>query len=995
MQVEPDEATIPAVFAEVAARFAGRVALAEGTRLTTYRELAEQADAIATALRQRGVGRGSLVGLWAQRSSRTVAAILGTLRAGAAYVPFDPSYPPNQLRFMFEDSAPALMLVQRLPAGDDGVAPFWSGPSLDIDADLGPSGDDLPPVGDIAPEDLAYVMYTSGSTGRPKGVMVPHRAVVRLVVDNPFAVFGPDEVLLQLAPLSFDASTFEIWGALLHGARLVVLPAPRPGLDDIAAAIARHRVTTLWLTAGLFHLMVDHRLEGLKPLRQLLAGGDVLSRSHVARALGALPGCTLINGYGPTENTTFTCCYTVPPNDGATGPVPIGRPIARTEVHLLDDALRPVAEGEAGELCVGGAGLALGYLRRPDLTAERFVPNPFDPAGSSRLYRTGDRARRRPDGHYEFLGRADRQVKIDGKRIELDEVESGLRRNRLVGDAAVICVAGADGRRRLAAFVTAAAGQAVDEPSLRHALRAELPAHMLPATIRVLAALPLSPAGKVDRSRLELDPTPSSLQATPSSEVEATLLRIFQRLLGDAAVGLDDDFFELGGSSLQLIEMQAMLRQSLPGSPSVAEMYRRPTVRALARHIAAAVPSAGPELPLAPLTSLARPLSVPEYYHACIGSSRHTLERPREVVCVLRGTGHPDPRAWQRALDIAAAANPGARLRLVGARRDAAWRSDGAPPRLRWLEGNTWDAGSDEGADFIAATALPLRGGPTVELIVAPQAEGRSLLVLRALHAVMDGAGALHFLREIFRALRGESLLGSNAAFSDVELMRSLGPAEKGARRPRTCWLTGEPQGDEKGDAWRRFDIGPAQPHVLARAALAMADFARQHSDRAVRIAVPMDLRLFASSLRSTGNFSSMVFVHPRPEDAVDDFRGALQALLDARAPARYGGVPEALKLLPLPWLDRLVSRTPRNFRHRQAMETGVISHLGHHDPADFSGGGFRLHDMVLLAQPGSAFSTITGVGDRVEMVLNLPRVLAGQGRFDAVVAHLQRRLAG
>ena len=236
--------------------------------------------------------------------------MLGVLKAGAAYVPFDTSYPANLLRYLYEDSAPALVLVQECLLQDAAAVRFWRGEALGIEGATGAvSGARAAPA---AAEDPAYVMYTSGSTGRPKGVVVPHRAVLRLVLGNDFAALGADQVILQLAPLSFDASTFEVWGALLNGARLAVVADPYPSCEDIGAAIARHRASTLWLTAGLFHLMVEHNLEGLAPLQQLLAGGDVLSPAHVVRALRALPGCRLINGYGPTENTTFSCCYSIP-----------------------------------------------------------------------------------------------------------------------------------------------------------------------------------------------------------------------------------------------------------------------------------------------------------------------------------------------------------------------------------------------------------------------------------------------------------------------------------------------------------------------------------------------------------------------------------------------------------------------------------------------------------------------------------------------------------
>jgi amino acid adenylation domain-containing protein len=597
------DSTIHQVFREVAASHRHRTALACGERRISYGELAAWADQIADTLRLRGVGLGSLVGLYMQRSPESIAAILGILKAGAAYVPFDPSYPLNLLRHMCEDSAPVLMLVDRSGIATALAARFWDCPMLDPSADLGQE-DILEPAFDRPPalsSDLAYVMYTSGSTGTPKGVLIPHRAVLRLVLGNNFAHLDANEVLLQLAPLTFDASTFEIWGALLNGGTLAILPLALPSLKEIAEAIERHGVTTLWLTAGLFHLMVEHCIDGLKPLRQLLAGGDVLSPSHVRKLLLALPQCRLINGYGPTENTTFTCCYTIPAHPLPEGPIPIGKAILHTDILILDEAQRPVEEGHAGELYAGGAGLANGYLNQAQLTAEKFLTLAFAASPDIRLYRTGDQVRRRPDGNLDFLGRADRQIKINGKRVELDALEACLRRNPLVSDAAAVSFVGTDEQRRIASFVTLACPAPDAEAELRRFLGRELPDYMVPSLLEVVDALPLGPNGKVNRARLPTPPPAGRIAAAtpmmPSGDMEAVLVQLWQQVLGIDTADVDSNFFDLGGTSLQLIKLHAQLQSTLGRVIPLLDLFEYPSIAALAARLAqASLPQRGSTL---------------------------------------------------------------------------------------------------------------------------------------------------------------------------------------------------------------------------------------------------------------------------------------------------------------------------------------------------------------------------------------------------------------
>jgi len=433
-------------------------------------------------------------------------------------------------------------------------------------------------------------MYTSGSTGRPKAVGVTHRNVVRLVRESGFADLGADQVFLQLAPVSFDASTLEIWAPLLNGGRLAIFPPRRPSLEELGEAISRFGVTTLWLTAGLFHQMVDDRLESLRPLRQLLAGGDVLSPAHVRRALSGLPDVALINGYGPTEATTFTCCAAL---KEAAPIVPIGRPIGNTRVYVLGPDLRLVPGGAWGELFAGGDGVSRGYLGSPELTAERFVPDSFAEPGAagSRLYRTGDVVRWLSDGRVEFRGRRDGQVKVRGFRVELGEIESALARHPEVGAAAVAArETGGSAGRRLVAYVVPRAGEPSVEregllvPELRRFLASVLPEYMLPSGFVLLDALPLTPNGKLDRAAL---PEPESTAGAgtwiaPATPLEELLAKVASEVLAVERVGMGDNFFDLGGHSLLATQFVSRLVQDHGLEVTLQMVFDSPTFAHLA-----------------------------------------------------------------------------------------------------------------------------------------------------------------------------------------------------------------------------------------------------------------------------------------------------------------------------------------------------------------------------------------------------------------------------
>ncbi|MDB9527414.1 amino acid adenylation domain-containing protein [Oscillatoria sp. CS-180] len=555
--------TVLDLFAYQVAQRPDAVAAVMDDSQLSYRVLNQQANQLAHWLQMHhSVGPEVRVGLCLERSLEQVIGAIAILKAGGTYVPLEPSYPPERLAWLVEDADVAVVVTQaagqaRLPAGIPML--IWEQAKTAIAQ--APKTD---PAMSLTPDHLAYLMYTSGSTGQPKGVSITHAGIVRLVSNPNYVELLPSDRGLQLAPLAFDASTFEIWGMLLTGACLVIMPPGLPSLAALIEVLERQHITTLWLSAGLFHLMVEQCLTDVRSLRYLLAGGDVLSIPHLQQAQQQLPTTRLVNGYGPTENTTFTCCYTVTNAAALHTSVPIGQPVAQTQVYLLDAQLQPVPVGVPGELYTGGAGLARGYHRQPALTAAAFVPHPFSTQPGARLYRTGDLARYQDDGTIEFLGRRDQQVKIRGFRIEPAEIEAALARHSQIRQALVMPFEASPGVQALVGYGVPVPGEAPSVAELRAFLKSSLPDYLVPSIILLLDQLPLTPNGKVDRRQL-----PSPTAATPSetpfvaptSPVEQTLCEIWQELLGIASVGIHDNFFELGGDSILAIQGVARATQ--------------------------------------------------------------------------------------------------------------------------------------------------------------------------------------------------------------------------------------------------------------------------------------------------------------------------------------------------------------------------------------------------------------------------------------------------
>jgi amino acid adenylation domain-containing protein len=836
----PREAAIHELFEEQVRRAPDAVALRFPRGQMTYAELDARAGALAGTLVEAGLGPDRLAALCLERSAEAIVSMLAILKAGGAFVPLDPAYPADRLAFMLEDTAAPVLITRRamltrLPETAARVICWEDLPSL-------PS---LPSLESFhsAAENLAYVMYTSGSTGRPKGVAVTHRNVVRLVRNTNFADFGADQVFLQLAPLSFDASTLEIWGPLLNGGTLVVYPPETPTLEELGAFLSWEGITTLWLTAGLFHQMVEARLASLRGLRQLVAGGDVLSQPHVLRVLREAPGVMMINGYGPTESTTFACCYPMRSVDAVGTTVPIGRPIGNTWVAVLDrgfqPGFQPVPPGVVGELYIGGDGLARGYLNRPDLTAERFVPDPVFGDGE-RLYRTGDLARWTADGIVEFLGRGDQQVKIRGFRIEPGEIESALASHPEVGEAAIV-VQGDGADKRLVAFW---AGPGDEEPDLRAFLAGSLPAHMVPAAFVRLDTLPLNPNGKVDRRALASLSVASGAgqgqahQAAPRTPTEEVLAAIWAGLLGLDRVGVEDDFFALGGHSLLATRLVSRLSSELGVDLSLRTVFEDSTIARLAARVEEARSAGAQAPPLRPVPrqgSDALPLSFSQERLWLL--DRLTPGLPvYNIPLALRLSGDLDRACLEAAMNAVLERHEALRttFRAAGglARQVVA---PFEPQPLPLLDLRALPGAAHEEEARLALLPFDLAAGPLLRAALLAVGESEHVLVLTLHHIVGDGWSLEVLARDLgafytaFR--RGEAATQSILPALPVQYADySVWQRE---------WLTGDVLADLV--AWWRGELAGA-PTVLEVPADRPRPAAQTYRGGLQRVTLPSDI---------------------------------------------------------------------------------------------------------------------------------------------------------
>ena len=578
--------SIPSLFEEQVERAPEAPAVTYRETTLSYQELNMRANQLAHWLIQQGITIETPVGISLEHDLDTIIALLAVLKAGGAYVPLDPQYPATRLALLSQN-AKITHIISKQPFAA-AVQPLAKVTLLDRDAELITQQPTSNPQIAVGPRHLAYIIYTSGSTGVPKGVLIEQRGVVRLVTTANYATLDETEVFLFMAPLSFDASTFEIWSPLLNGAKLVVCPVEQPSLDEIYDIIQNYQITTLWLPVGLYHQLANGYLQHLTSLHQLFTGGDVVSVTKVAQTIQELPACRFIHCYGPTENTVYTTCHTIFSVDARQPTLPLGRPIPTSDLYVLDEQRNPVPVGIPGELYIGGDGLARGYLD-PTLTAERFVVNPFDTSSGSRLYKTGDKVRYLPNGFIEFLGRIDRQVKVRGFRIELEEIEVTLAQHPGIKDNVTIVREDQPGDKKLVSYIVIADKQATTVTALRTYLSERLPHYMIPSAFVPLEQLPLTQNGKINRDALpapdvERPDLPEAF-VPPRTPIEALVAETILQLLHKTQIGVFDNFFDLGGDSILATRVVTRLRETFQVQITLRQFYAQPTVAHIAEVI--------------------------------------------------------------------------------------------------------------------------------------------------------------------------------------------------------------------------------------------------------------------------------------------------------------------------------------------------------------------------------------------------------------------------
>ena len=583
-----EQRTISLLFDDQVARTPGATAIVFAGQELTYRQLDQRVSLLARDLQSIGVAQESLVAIFMDRSLSMVIGMLAILKAGGAYVPLDPTYPAERTALVIDDCKAAVVLTtdrvrDRLPAVAARVhsLPEQPAPITHLPLDL--------PQSHATDVNLAYVIYTSGSTGKPKGVMVEHRNVLSFFAAMDRVLGTEPGVWLAVTSISFDISILELLWPLTRGFKVVI--ESEEGLHTIAKEIVRHGITHFQSTPSLARMLAtdQNSLAALGSVKTLLLGGEALPASLVSTLRSVVRG-QIFNMYGPTETTIWSTAFRVPDSDGLGTAIPIGQPLANTRAYILDPQLRPVPAGQPGELFLGGEGVARGYWERSELTAERFLPDEF--ANQGRMYGTGDVARVLPDGNLEFLGRTDFQVKLRGYRIELGEIEAILEQNAMVRQAVVVVREDRTGDKRLVAYVVPVGENFLTPTALRTAPKSKLPAHAVPSHFVFLERLPLTPNGKIDRNALPdvvresgNGTAPSANSELPRDDIERQIVKAWSEVLGVEHVGLDENIFDLGATSLMVPEVQIELQRRLHREIPLIDLFEFHTVSTLAAHL--------------------------------------------------------------------------------------------------------------------------------------------------------------------------------------------------------------------------------------------------------------------------------------------------------------------------------------------------------------------------------------------------------------------------
>ncbi len=751
----PLDRGLASLFVEEVRRRRGDVAVRSGSREVCYGDLRRMSRAVAFHLRACGVHRGDLIGVRMERGVELIAVYLGILEAGAAYVPFDLSYPEERVRFMVSDSNVSRVVLDTASAQDWSLGDVQTIVAEEVLADTKDLSDNDEVLVPVSGEDLAYVMYTSGSTGIPKGIAIPQRAVTRLVLNTDYVSLQPGQNMAQVSNASFDAATFEIWGALLTGGCLVIVPRdvtlspPR-----FASFLSEAKIDSMFLTTALFNQTARECPDGFSAVGDVLVGGEQADAASMRRVLAAGGPRRLLNVYGPTENTTFSSWYEVREVSESARSVPIGKALANSHFYVLDEHLELVPIGVAGEFYLGGLGLAHGYWDRAELTASCFLPDPFGAPGS-RMYRTGDWVRWLPDGNIDFLGRRDDQVKVRGFRIELGEIEAAL--NNLPQVSASAVVVHPEAGDRLIAYWVKEDHAPIDSGGLREALGLHLPGYMVPSVFVELESLPLTPNGKLDRKALPAPGAEGSQRESyraPQTPLEELLCGIWERVLSVSRVGLDDNFFDLGGHSLLATQLLSRVRNVLSLEVPMRTLFTSPRVYDFVQAVGALQREtrAIAELPLepAPRDGESLPLSFAQQ-RLWFLDQMAPLNAAYTMAAALRLQGDLNIAALERSLRDLVQRHESLRT---------SFPSDGGRPAQRIVtDADLAFEIEDSGGQPEEALArriqtetsrpFDLAGGPLFRVLLLRLKDTEHLLVVSMHHIVSDGWSLGIFTREL------------------------------------------------------------------------------------------------------------------------------------------------------------------------------------------------------------------------------------------------------